>query len=42
MSTMKKEYGFKQIPRVPTYNEVADPTYANNVIAKLGKWKKGF
>ena len=42
MSTMQHEHAYKEIPRVPKYNEVANVTFANAVVAKLGKWKTGY
>lgn len=42
MSTMQHEYQYKEIPRVPKFSEVADLTYANAVVKKLGKWKTGY
>lgn len=42
MSTMRLEHSYKEIPRVPTYNEVADPSIANQVVKQLGRWKVGY
>lgn len=42
MSTMRLEHQYKEIPRVPTYNQVADPSIANQVVQKLGRWKVGY
>ncbi|HET8607663.1 MAG TPA: ABC transporter substrate-binding protein [Gaiellaceae bacterium] len=42
VGTMAYEHKLGQIPRVPTYGEVVDPTYANAVLQKIGRWKTGF
>ncbi|HEY6053650.1 MAG TPA: ABC transporter substrate-binding protein [Gaiellaceae bacterium] len=42
MRTMQFEKSLKQIPRVPKYSEVADPTIANAVVARIGRWKVGY
>jgi NitT/TauT family transport system substrate-binding protein len=42
MSTMRLEHSYKEIPRVPSYGEVADPSLANQVVARLGRWKTGY
>jgi NitT/TauT family transport system substrate-binding protein len=40
VSTMQHLFDFKQIPRVPGYREVADPTIANAVVKKIGIFPK--
>lgn len=42
MSTMNYEKSIGIIPKVPSYNTVADLTYADAVIGKLGKDSRGF
>jgi len=42
MYTMRYEKKIGEIPKVPTYNEVADPSIANGVLKQLGKWKTGY
>jgi NitT/TauT family transport system substrate-binding protein len=42
MSTMRVEHAYKEIPRVPTYGQVADPSIANQVVKELGRWKTGY
>jgi len=42
MTTMRYEHRLKQIPRVPTYNEVADLSIVNGVLKQLGRWKTGY
>jgi len=38
VSTMQHEFQFKEIPSLPSYGDVADLSFANAVVAKIGKW----
>jgi ABC-type nitrate/sulfonate/bicarbonate transport system substrate-binding protein len=42
MNTMRYEHKLKQIPRVPTYNEVTDLSITNGILKQLGRWKTGY
>lgn len=42
MSTMRYEHKLGQIPRVPTYNQVADTSLVNAILAKMGRAKQGY
>jgi NitT/TauT family transport system substrate-binding protein len=42
MFTMKYEHFLGQIPKVPKYTDVADTSIVNDVLAVLGRWKKGY
>lgn len=42
MGTMQHEFQYKEIPRVPSYGEVADPSIAGEVAAQLGVWPTGY
>ena len=38
ITTMEHEFQYKEIPSLPTYNEVANRNYANAVVAKIGAY----
>ncbi|HET8607662.1 MAG TPA: ABC transporter substrate-binding protein [Gaiellaceae bacterium] len=42
MKTMRYEQKLGEIKTVPAYNKVADLTYANAVVKKIGRWKTGY
>lgn len=42
MSTMRYEHKLGEIPKVPTYAQVADPSIANGVLKHIGTWKSGY
>jgi len=42
MFTMRFEHKLGQIPKVPAYNDVADVSIVNGVLAALGRWKTGY
>jgi NitT/TauT family transport system substrate-binding protein len=42
MSTMQYEHKLGEIPRVPTYNEVANLSIVNGVLAHIGRAKGGY
>jgi len=42
MSTMRYEHTLGQIPRVPTYSEVADTSLVNAILQKMGRLNQGY
>ena len=42
MFTMRYEHKIGEIPKVPAYNDVADPSIVDGVLSALGRWKTGY